>query len=98
MAFRVEISKKAKRDLDAILEWVAARGAGTSGGRWVQGLYDAIASLALMPSRCKLAEENASFPFEVRQLLYGEKMLGFRILFTVEDSVVRVPRVRRGRR
>jgi plasmid stabilization system protein ParE len=98
MAFHVEISKKANRDLDAILEWVAAREAGIAGGRWVQGLYNAIASLSVMPSRCMLAEENASFPFEVRQLLYGDKTLAFRILFSVEDDVVKVLRVRRGRR
>jgi plasmid stabilization system protein ParE len=98
MAFRVEISQNAKRDLDVILEWVTAREAGIAGTRWIQGLHDAIASLGHLPSRCKLAKENSSFPFEVRQLLYGGKTLGFRILFTVEDDVVKILRVRRGRR
>jgi len=69
MAFRVDISQNAKRDLDAIVEWVTAREAGIAGTRWIQGLHDAIASLAHLPSRCKLAKETASFPFEIRQLL-----------------------------
>jgi len=98
MAFRVEISQNAKHDLDAILEWVTAREAGVAGTRWIQGLHDAIASLSHLPGRCKLAKEDASFPFEVRQLLYGDKTLGFRILFTVEENLVKVLRLRRGRR
>ena len=98
MAFRVDISQNAKRDLDVILEWVTEREAGTAGARWIQGLHDGIASLCNLPRRCKLAKEDASFPFEVRQLLYGDKSLGFRILFTIKDDIVMVLRVRRGRR
>ena len=98
MTFRVDISQNAKRDLDAILEWVTPREAGIAGVRWIQGLHDAIASLTYLPRRCKLAKENASLPFEVRQLLYGDKTLGFRILFTVKDDIVMVLRIRRGRR
>jgi plasmid stabilization system protein ParE len=98
VAFRVDISQHAKRDLDAILEWVTEREAGVAGARWIQGLHDAFASLSNLLRRCKLAKENASFPFEVRQLLYGDKTLGFRILFTVKDDIVMVLRVRRGRR
>jgi len=98
MAFRVDISQNAKRDLDAILEWVTEWKAGIAGLRWIQGLHDAVASLTHLPGRCKLAKENASFPFEVRQLLYGDKTLGFRILFIVKDDIVMVLRFRRGRR
>jgi len=98
MAFRVDISQNAKRDLAAILEWVTAREAGIAGVRWIQGLHDAIASLAHFPSRCKLAKESTSFPFEIRQLLYADRSLGFRILFTIKGDVVMVLRVRRGRR
>jgi hypothetical protein len=35
-----------------------------------------------MPKRCPLAPENASVPFEMRQLLYGRKPHFYRILFT----------------
>jgi len=51
-----------------------------------------------MPKRCPLAPENASVPFEMRQLLYGRKPHFYRILFTIEDEVVYVLRIRHGRR
>jgi hypothetical protein len=47
-----------------------------------------------LPRRCPIAPENDDFDVEVRQLLYGE----FRVLFTVEDDVVRVLHVRHGAR
>jgi hypothetical protein len=71
MAFRVEQTATAKLDLDVILEWLLAREAGETGLRWFQELREAVASLAEFPHRCNLAPEDADFPFEVPQLLYG---------------------------
>ncbi|HZT35044.1 MAG TPA: type II toxin-antitoxin system RelE/ParE family toxin, partial [Nitrososphaera sp.] len=68
------------------------------GLRWFLRLREAIDSLAEMPKRCPLAPENASVPFEMRQLLYGRKPHLYRILFTIEDEVVYVLRIRHGRR
>jgi plasmid stabilization system protein ParE len=61
-------------------------------------LQDAIASLAKFPERCPLAPENAAFPFEVRQLLYGYAPHVYRILFTIEGQTVCVLHIRHGRR
>ncbi len=66
--------------------------------RWFQGLREAVASLAHSPQRCALAPENATFPFEVRQLLYGRKPHVYRILFTIEGDTVYVLHIRHGRR
>jgi plasmid stabilization system protein ParE len=98
MAFRVEVSPQAEQDAEAILEWLIAEGAGDAGLRWFARLKDAIASLAQMPRRCELAPENASVPFELRQLLYGHKPHLYRILFTVENDIVYVLHIRHGRR
>jgi plasmid stabilization system protein ParE len=98
MAFRVEISAQAESDADAILEWLLAQHAGETGIRWFLALEDAIASLATFPERCALAAETAHFPFEVRQLLYGRKTHGYRILFTIDGDVVNVLHIRHGRR
>ncbi|HZO30164.1 MAG TPA: type II toxin-antitoxin system RelE/ParE family toxin [Chloroflexota bacterium] len=51
-------------------------------------------TLEEFPRRCPLAPENDDFDVEIRHLLYGE----FRILFTVDDNVVRVLHVRHGAR
>jgi plasmid stabilization system protein ParE len=98
MVFRVEVSPQAKRDANAILEWLISQHAGETGLRWFEKLNDAIASLSDLPGRCKLAPENASVPFEMRQLLYGNKPHLYRILFTRDGNKVYVLRIRHGRR
>jgi plasmid stabilization system protein ParE len=98
MAFRVEQTARAKRDLDAILEWLVAHDAGEAGVRWFRRLKEAVASLSELPHRCPLAPENAEFPFEVRQLLYGHKPDQYRILFTIEGETVVILHIRHGRR
>ena len=90
MAFRVEITARAKGDIDVILRWLLSQQAGVAAQRWFQGLTDAVASLSNFPSRCPLAPESAIVPFEVRQLIYGRKPHAYRVLFTIEDDVVNV--------
>ncbi len=98
MAFRVETSAEAEFDAISVLEWLIAQGAGDAGWRWFLALEDAIASLANFPGRCAVAPESSLFPFEVRQLLYGRKPHVYRILFTIENDIVRVLHIRHGRR
>ena len=98
MTFRVETTSFAGQDADAILEWLLTHEAGDTGLRWFLALEDAIASLAEFPRRCPLAPENAAFPFEVRQLLYGRAPHVYRILFTIEGETVYVLHIRHGRR
>ena len=98
MAFRVRTTLKAKRDLDAILGWLLSEQAGEAGLRWFLGLREAVASLSEIPRRCMLAPENKAFPFEVRQLLYGNRPHVYRILFTIEENAVIVLHIRHGRR
>jgi|GEM_PF-4106632 len=50
--------------------------------RWQKGLEEAVVSLETFPRRCSLAPENYSFPYELRQLLYGS----YRLLFTLIDA------------
>lgn len=61
-------------------------------------MEDAIASLNTFPERCPLAPESGSFPFEVRQLLYGHKPHVYRILFTIDEQVVKILHIRHARR
>jgi plasmid stabilization system protein ParE len=98
MAFRVEITPQAEQDANLILEWLLSQHADETGLRWFERLKEAIASLAELPRRCALAPENASVPFEMRQLLYGHKPHIYRILFTIEGEAVYVLRIRHGRR
>jgi plasmid stabilization system protein ParE len=72
--------------------------AGDTGLRWFLALESAIASLTNFPHRCSLAPENAEFPFEVRNLLYGRKPHTYRFLFTIDADLVYVLHIRHGRR
>jgi plasmid stabilization system protein ParE len=98
MVSRVELTAKAKRDLDAILEWLVAQEAGEAGLRWYARLQKEIGSLSALAYRCPLAPENGEFPFEIRQLLYGRRPHQYRILYTVEGETVIVLHIRHGRR
>lgn len=72
MTFRVEFSAQAEGDADLILEWLISQHAGENGSQWFLALDDALESLATFPARCPLAPEAVRFPFEVRQLFYGQ--------------------------
>lgn len=98
MDFRVELSEQAQNDIAAIYDWLLAEHAGTAGEQWFLALRSAISSLATFPSRCSLAPENLDSPIELRQLLYGTRPHVYRILFTIEGSVVQVLHIRHGRR
>jgi toxin ParE1/3/4 len=97
MAFRVKETARAKRDLDRILKWLLDEYAGDTGLRWFRGMKAAIDSLEELPERCPLAPENATFPFEVRHLLYGHKPHVYRVLFTIRKNQVVILHVRHGK-
>ena len=98
MAFRVRQTAQADYDLDRILEWLLAQQAGNSALRWFQRFRETIQALSEMPERCMIAPENAEFPFEVRQLLYGRKPHEYRVLFTIQGDDVIILHIRHGRR
>jgi plasmid stabilization system protein ParE len=98
MTFRVEMSAQAEDDASGILDWLLSQHAGDTGIRWFLALEEAIVSLGTLPERCPLAPENARFPFEVRQLLYGRKPHVYRILFTIDGNVVKILHIRHARR
>ena len=58
----------------------------------------AIEALANFPRRCPVAPQDRSFPFEVRQLVYGNKPHLYRILFTIAGRTIQVLHIRHGRR
>jgi len=96
MAFRVKTTLSYEQEASEILDWLMAEHAGEAGLRWFLKLDEAITSLTEQPKRCKLAPEARYFPFEVRQLLYGDKPHVYRILFSIEGDTVFILHVRHG--
>lgn len=97
MAFRVELARRAERDLEAPYLWVVGR-APQQGAAWFNGLERAVLSLDAHPERCPVAPESRRTKQPVRVLLYGRRASVCRIYFTVDHRahVVRVVHVRRG--
>lgn len=99
MAFRVEITRNAERELDELYVWVVER-APQQGAAWFNGLERAVLSLDRHPDRCPVAREHVDPGTSVRVLSYGRAPHIYLIFFTVDHdtNVVHVVHVRHGAR
>jgi plasmid stabilization system protein ParE len=94
MAFNVEITRRALREIDQALAWLAGRSPAAA-ARWHSQLLDAIDTLEANPSRCPLAPEAEWYAGgELRQLLYGKRLGIYRVLFELRGATVYVLCVR----
>lgn len=94
MSFRVEIARRAAREIEEQYHWLAGRSQ-TAADRWRDSLLEAIDSLADDPERCSEAPE-AEWHEGLRQLLHGKRRQVHRILFEVRGTTIVVLRVRHG--
>lgn len=93
MAFQVEITPIAEKQIEQAYLWYRERNANFA-DRWFRGLMNRISTLQEKPQRCALAIEHEIFPEEVRQLLYGKSKNVYRVLFTVRSNFVHVLYIR----
>lgn len=87
--YQVNIDEDAWRDALEEFHYIRQR-APLNAERWLQGFYDAVQSLEIMPQRCALARENDFFAEELRQLVFKP----VRIVFTVRADIVHILFVR----
>ena len=85
MAFLVNLTARAQRDLASLYGEINAQESGTA-WVWYRGLREAILSLEEMPNRCPATPERA----RLRHLLYGHKPHVYRIIFRVLERQKRV--------
>jgi toxin ParE1/3/4 len=99
MAFRVELTQRAARDLRALFLEIHAADS-KAAAHWFNRLEKAIASLSEMPDRNPVAPESANPRRPIRHLLYGRKPNVYRVLYQVMESrnTVMVLHVRHGAR
>jgi plasmid stabilization system protein ParE len=95
MEYRVDISRRAKRDLIEIYEFINAE-TSTQARDWFNRLEAVIATLKSNPSRSATTREDRT----ARQILYGSKPHSYRIIYDVnaKDNVVTVVHIRHGAR
>jgi plasmid stabilization system protein ParE len=84
MKFEVRVSERAVADIESYRDFIATkRKAPLSAQRWVDKVFDEIASLANFPRRCPLVPENRQAKYEVRMHVVGDYV----ILFNVDDEL-----------
>ena len=95
MAFLVELTNRAQRDLAAIYEYIQAE-TSDQASRWFNGLEAAIFSLASQPERGVCTAENSA----LRQLLYGNRPHVYRVIYRISKraGTVQVLHIRHGAR
>jgi plasmid stabilization system protein ParE len=93
--FFVNVLRKARRDAQAIVDWLATRSpAGAL--RWEAALRAALDKLAEDPHACGEAPEQVRPPVKIRHILFKtRKGKYYRAVFVIEEYEVRVLRIRR---
>jgi len=95
MAYLVELTLRAERDLGYLYERISADDSAVA-GRWLNGLEAAIHTLERLPRRCPIACESKRAKRRLRHLLYGAKRDVYRVIFEIDESrkMVRVLTIR----
>jgi toxin ParE1/3/4 len=81
MAYRVEITGRAQRDLALIYQRIEAE-TSAQAARWFGGMEKAILSLEEYPRRAPFTPEDHA----LRHVLYGKKPSVYRIIYEIEDD------------
>jgi plasmid stabilization system protein ParE len=91
--YRVLIAPRALSDAEAIYHWIAdVQAAPLNAAKWLDGVFEVIATLDELPQRCPRAPECAYFEREIRQIVYHNH----RVLFGIEGDTVEVFHIRHG--
>ncbi len=97
MAYRVELTTRASRDLAHLYERIKADDSERA-NRWFNTLERAIDSLGNFPRRCPVAPEARRAKRILRQLLHGRKPHVYRVIYEVDEprKTVHVLTIRHG--
>jgi plasmid stabilization system protein ParE len=94
MTFRVVLQNSARRDVEHIYDWIAARSQ-AGAGRWYAAFLKAASSLVESPESCGVAAEGEEIGHAIRQRFFRTRRGRiYRILFLVIEDEVRILRIR----
>ena len=95
MAYLVEVTRRAERDLAGLYEKINAEHSDAA-LQWYRGLKAAILSLEQNPNRCPVTRKSD----KLRHLLYGHKPHIYRVIYRVleRQKQVEVVHIRHGAR
>lgn len=94
MTYQISLSRRARRDVHKIHEWIAQHSP-SGANRWYDSFREALFSLEANAENKGLAPEAREFEQPVRQILFKtRKGHTYRALFVVEGTRVQVVTVR----
>ena len=94
MTSKVVLLHSARRDVEHIYDWIAARSRGGA-ARWYTAFLDAANSLAESHESCSVAAEGEEIGLAIRQRFFRTRRgRVYRILFLVVEAEVRILCVR----
>ena len=95
MKYRVILNERAENQLEAAYVWWSKHRSAEQATRWYNGFLDALLRLGENPKQCALAQEDAKFPYPVREFRYGlGRRTTHRALFTIRKDIVYVFSIR----
>lgn len=97
MTFRVELGEEAKSDLWGYFQF-AAQYSVQDAIRWLERFEAALSTLSERPERCSQSRESRRMEVELRDFLFGKRPNVYRVVFVIDDDIVRVLRIRRSQR
>ena len=96
MKYHVLIKNNAIEDIDRNAQWWAEHHSKSQALTWYEAALQSLYSLSTFPESHSLAQENDSFPYEIRHLLFGlGSRKSYRAIFTIQNDVVHVLAVQR---
>ena len=94
MTYNVIVTPTADAEAMEAVAWYADRSTDPA-QQWHERLTRAINSLAKLPTRCPVSQEDSkALGCEVRLLLYGKRRGVYRILFSIVGDTVWILRIR----
>ncbi len=90
MIYRIIIEPTAGQGIRDAVRWKTEHASPALAAKWYNGLLKKVDTLKTHPSRCPLAAENAKFPEDIRELIYGKRRNAYRIVFTIQADTVHV--------
>lgn len=93
MAFRVELSDEASRDIAELYRETTARWSHRQAERWTRGLIATVMSLSDFPLRYPIAQVAHDLGTDIRAVVHSGGRHGVRIFYRVEGDAVQVVRV-----
>jgi len=96
LAYKVILQSTALGDAEGYAQWIKEQSGLTPAERWLRGLEAVIGSLAEMPARFKVIDEQEEFSVELRQVLHHSH----RVIYHVNEVTqsVHVLRIYHGAR